>query len=100
MIETRAKNRLYFSARTISEESGWVFVTIGPIKELLGGVITDLVLIIVVSIISILIACVISIFISTQIVKPIKVVDAAINEIANGNADLTQHIEIKSKGGE
>ena len=97
LIETRAKNRLYFSARTISEESGWVFVTIGPIKELLGGVITDLVLIIVVSIISILIACVISIFLATQIVKPIKVVDAAINEIANGNADLTQHIEIKSK---
>ena len=97
LIETRAKNRLYFSARTISEESGWVFVTIGPIKELLGGVITDLVLIIVVSIFSILIACVISIFLATQIVKPIKVVDAAINEIANGNADLTQHIEIKSK---
>ena len=97
LIEAKSKNKLYFSARTVSEESGWMFVTVGPIKELVGKLITDLIVIIVVAIFSIIIGCVISIFVATQIVKPIKLVDTAINEIANGNADLTKHIDVKSK---
>jgi methyl-accepting chemotaxis protein len=97
LIEAKSKNKLYFSARTVSEESGWMFVTVGPIKELIGKLITDLIVIIVVAIFSIIIGCVISIFVATQIVKPIKLVDTAINEIANGNADLTKHIDVKSK---
>jgi methyl-accepting chemotaxis protein len=43
LIEAKSKNKLYFSARTVSEESGWMFVTVGPIKELIGKLITDLI---------------------------------------------------------
>ena len=96
-FETKSKNGLYFSARTVSEESGWMFVTVGPVKELFENVVTDLMIIIIISIFSIVVAVLISIFLATQIVKPINQVDTAINEIANGNADLTQYIEIKSK---
>ena len=96
-FETKSKNGIYFSARMISEESGWIFITIGPTEELFKDVVTDLMIIIIVAIISVIIAVLISIFLATQIVKPIKVVDFTINEIANGNADLTRYIEIKSQ---
>lgn len=48
-------------------------------------------------IISIIVTIILITIVVAAIVKPLKTVSTAINEIASGNADLTKNIEIKSK---
>ncbi|MCR4743583.1 MAG: methyl-accepting chemotaxis protein [Treponema sp.] len=50
-----------------------------------------------VCIISVILASIIFIPIIHVIVKPLKILNASINEIASGSADLTKRIEVKSK---
>ena len=87
----------YLAVQEISEESGWIFVTIGPKNELYAAVWKNISLIIVLAIISLVCAAGIAVFIATPIIKPIKVVDKNVNEIASGHADLTKRISIQSQ---
>jgi methyl-accepting chemotaxis protein len=89
-------NGRYFSARLISAESGWFFVTEGPTSELYSAIINSLLLITALVIIATAVSILISIFIANQIAKPISIVDKTINNIAKGDADLTNRIQIKS----
>ena len=87
----------YLAVQEISEESGWIFVTIGPKSELYAAVWKNISLIIVLAIISLVCAAGIAVFIASPIIKPIKVVDKNVNEIASGHADLTKRISIQSQ---
>lgn len=87
----------YFSARVIDSKTGWILVTTGPSSEIIGGIKDSVYNAIFLSLIAIAVACLIAFFISTTIVKHVKTVDLSINEIANGNADLTQRLKINSK---
>ncbi|MCR4742883.1 MAG: HAMP domain-containing protein [Treponema sp.] len=87
----------YFAARVVSKESGWIFVTVGPRKELLEGVYSSLKIVITLSLVGLLLGILIAIVLSHSIIKPIIIVKDTINGIASGNADLTKRIEIKSK---
>jgi methyl-accepting chemotaxis protein len=89
-------NGRYFSARLISAESGWFFVTVGPTGELYSAILSSLLLITVLVIIATAASILISVFIANQIAKPISIVDKTINNIAKGDADLTNRIQIKS----
>ncbi|MCR5607213.1 MAG: HAMP domain-containing protein, partial [Treponema sp.] len=92
-----AGNGFYVGARKISNESNWMFVTVGPTKELLMSVYKNINSILMIAIIILLIAIVIAIMTARAIIKPVLIVDKAINDIASGNADLTNRINIKTK---
>ncbi len=87
---------LYMAAQEVSEESGWIFITIGPRKELYEAVMRNIYIIIVLAIISLFISAVIAILVARPIIKPIQVVDKTINGIASGHADLTKRITVTS----
>ena len=87
----------YFAARVISQESGWIFVTVGPRKELFEQVYTNIRIIVLLSALGLVLGIVIAFIIAQTIVKPIIVVKDTINGIASGNADLTKRINSTSK---
>ena len=96
IIDINASSKYYFMSSKINEDNDWFFVTVGRKDELIKiRVILRIVLIM--AFITILSASLISFLIASTIVKPIKIVDEAVNGIAEGNADLTQRIEATSK---
>ncbi len=87
----------YLAIQEVSKESGWIFVTFGPRKELYEAVSSNVRIIIILAIISLVCAALIAVVVATPIIKPIKVVDKTVNEIASGKADLTKRINFSSK---
>ena len=92
-----AGNGKYFAARVISEESGWIFVTVGPRKELFEAVYASIRIIVLLSALGLGLGIVIAFILAQTIVKPIIVVKDTINGIASGNADLTKRLASTSK---
>ena len=95
-FESDTGKGLYFAARRISDESGWIFVTVGPTKELYTEITRNIIIIFIISLIVLVLSSVIAIFVSSHFAKPIKNIDEAINGIASGNADLTNRIAVMS----
>ena len=87
---------MYFAARRVSPESGWVFVTVGPRSELYSAIIRNIRIIVIIALVILCVSALIAVVIARRIVKPIVVVDKTINGIASGNADLTQRIAVTS----
>ncbi|MCR5762894.1 MAG: cache domain-containing protein, partial [Treponema sp.] len=77
-----AGNGNYLAARVISEESGWIFVTTGPRKELYASVYHNIFIIFLCAIISIIVSGIVAIFAARPIITPIINVDKTINGIA------------------
>ena len=96
-IDTNAPNGYYIAGQVVSNDAGWILVTVGSSKEIFSQLQKNLTLIITLSILALIAAILVSIFISTKIVKPIKTVDVAVNGIAEGNADLTQRLSASTK---
>ena len=86
----------YFAARGISDESGWIFVTIGPRRELLENLQKNIIAILLLSLIAVGIGLLIAFIIAHTIVRPITIVKDTIIGIAEGNADLTKRIKSSS----
>lgn len=96
ILEVNASKDFYFMSTKINDSNDWYFVTVGKKKELIQiGAILQIVLLM--AVITIVSATLISLVIAGTLVKPIKQVDNAVNEIASGNADLTNRLEIKTK---
>ncbi|MCR5291071.1 MAG: HAMP domain-containing protein [Treponema sp.] len=93
----KAGKGLYFAGRIISDESGWMFVTVGPQSELFTIIVHNILVIVVLACVALVIAMIIGIVIARTIVKPIVIVDKAVNGIASGNADLTKRIAVTSQ---
>ena len=96
VMEINASKDYYFMSTKLSDINNWYFVTIGEKNELIqiGKTFQIVFIMIIITIIS---ATIISLIISGTLVKPIKDVDNAVNEIASGNADLTHRLTIKTK---
>ena len=86
----------YFAVRPIDNTNGWTLVSIGRTKELFKDLLRNINVIVIMAIISILVSLAIALIFAHRIVKPITKVDSAVNEIASGNADLTQRINVDS----
>ncbi len=96
-IKLNAGDGLYFAARNISTTSGWMFVTVGPERELYTSITHNILLIVLFALLAMAASLFIAVLISDQIVRPIQTVDKAVNNIAEGNADLTNRITVKGK---
>lgn len=95
-VQLDAGDGYYFAVRTIENTNGWTLVSVGYRKELFRELLININVIIVMSVISILFSLAIASIFAHRIVKPITKVDSAVNEIASGNADLTQRINVDS----
>ena len=95
-VKLDAGDGYYFAVRTIEDTNGWTLVSIGRKKELFRELLININVVIAMSIISIIFSLAIASIFAHKIVKPIKKVDSAVNEIASGNADLTQRIDVDS----
>ena len=95
-VQLDAGDGYYFAVRTIENTNGWTLVSVGYRKELFRELLININVIIVMSVISIQFSLAIASIFAHRIVKPITKVDSAVNEIASGNADLTQRINVDS----
>ena len=95
-VKTNAAGGYYFCGQIISEESGWILVTVGPSAELYDSLRNNIILIVLMSVLSLCVSLAIAYLFSAKIVTPIKTVDSTVNQIASGNADLTQRLKVDS----
>lgn len=92
-IDTRAPGGYYIAGRIVSEDAGWIMVTVGKSKELYRSLSRSILFIGLMAVIGLVVSVLLSVLISSKIVKPIKSVDDAVNNIAEGNADLTHRLK-------
>ncbi|WP_294429614.1 methyl-accepting chemotaxis protein [uncultured Treponema sp.] len=92
-----SKNGIYFMAQKISDETGWTFVSIGPLKELTAPIYKSITLVVIILLVVLAAAILVAFVMTLPIIRPIHTVDTAVNEIASGNADLTKRIKVTTK---
>ncbi len=95
-LNLSASKKYYYGSRVIND-LGWQLVTLGPRLELYSSIQHNIIIILFMSILGLVVAMLIEFFVSTSIVKPIGEVDKAVNDIAQGNADLTHRLKAHSK---
>ncbi len=81
----------------VGENCDWAVFCTAPYKDFFGGLIFLSYLILAILILTVITATLVCIFLLTISLKPLKTVDASIHEIATGNADLTQRIEVHTR---
>lgn len=97
LTKMNAKGNQYFVAQEVDSENHWIYVTFGPKNDIYGSIKKSINIIIILAIIAFIVSVIIVVIISTKIVNPISTVDTTINEIAEGNADLTLRLSSKTK---
>ncbi|MCR4939168.1 MAG: HAMP domain-containing protein [Treponemataceae bacterium] len=96
-LNLESKSDYFFMSIPIIGESGWNFVILGEKDDLFTSIDKMLKGIIVMMIITLVVAIVFSLVMTQKLVKPLSIVDSTINQIASGNADLTQRLEVNTK---
>ena len=86
----------YFACAPIAKSNGWVFVTVGRSSEIFKVFVQNVTTIVVMAVIALVVSILIAFIFATKIVNPIKTVDTTVNQIASGNADLTQRLKVDS----
>ncbi len=95
-FDLNAPGGLYFASTIVSEDNGWVLVTVGKRSVLLASLYKTISIAVFTILVSIVLSFVLAYIIATQIVNPITEVDSTVNQIASGNADLTQRLKVNS----
>ena len=96
-LETRASGGNYIAGTIVNKDAGWMMVTVGSSAAIYAKLQKNIILVIIMAVIAQIVAVLIVIVVSTSIVKPIKVVDSAVNGIAEGNANLTHRLKASSR---
>ncbi|MCR4631935.1 MAG: methyl-accepting chemotaxis protein, partial [Treponema sp.] len=96
-LETRAAGGNYIAGTIINKDAGWLLVTVGSTSAIFAKLQHNIILVIVMAVIAQIVSVIIGIIVSSSIVKPIKVVDTAVNGIAEGNANLTHRLKASSR---
>ena len=95
-LETRAPGGYYIAGKVIRDDTGWIMVTVGKSSELYSDLAFNILFTLFMAIVSVVVSFLLAVFIASRIVKPIKKVDVAINNIAEGNANLAQRLDVTS----
>ncbi|MBQ3923805.1 MAG: methyl-accepting chemotaxis protein, partial [Spirochaetales bacterium] len=96
-IDTDAAGGYYFAGQVVNKDLGWILVTVGHSKEIYTSLQKSVATTVTLALISLIVSILLAVIITSQMVKPIKRVDLAVNKIASGNADLTHRLETTSK---
>ena len=97
IIKLDVGSGLYLIGNMLPEETGWLFVSIGPKKELFASIRNGQFFAVIIAVICALVAFIITVITASSLIKPIKSVDDAVNGIAEGSADLTQRLTATTK---
>ncbi|MCQ2601406.1 MAG: methyl-accepting chemotaxis protein [Treponema sp.] len=92
-----SKRKLIVSYRPIGPKSPWVVFCIAPAAEYFGQIDKMLITLIIQLIVTAIVTVIVCICLINFIVKPLKLLGSSINDISEGNADLTKRINVKSK---
>ncbi|MCR5607339.1 MAG: HAMP domain-containing protein, partial [Treponema sp.] len=95
-LTLKAPKGMYLASKKVSDKTGWYLITYGPKKDIFIEVYRSINITTILTIIIVAISILLVLVIANTIVKPIRLVDTVVNEIATGNADLTKRIKIKS----
>ena len=85
------------SYRPVGGKCDWAVFCMAPYDEFFGFIKRIAISMVTATLIILIIACILSLGVITISLKPLKALEAAITEIASGNADLTKRIEITTK---
>ena len=96
-FEPWRKKIMVASYRPVGGKCDWAVFCMAPYDEFFGFIKKIAVSMVTATLIILIISCILSLGIITISLKPLKALEAAITEIASGNADLTKRIEIKTK---
>ena len=96
-VNLEAGKGRYLIGNQLPSETGWIFVSTGPDSELFAEINSNIAFSVIIGVICIVAAFIITIIIARNLVKPINEVDVAVNGIAEGNANLTQRLQVSSK---
>jgi len=88
---------LYFAAKKMPSICGWTLVTIGPRNEIYQDIINGIKIVSLIVLVVVAIAAIIGIFVAISIINPLTIIGDSLLTIANGNADLTHRLKLKSK---
>ena len=95
-FEPEAAGGYYIAGQIINRDSGWIMVTFGRTSELYTQINKMILLIVIMALLGLGASILIALLMASKIVEPIKTVDVAVNGIAQGNADLTRRLAVKS----
>ena len=87
----------YFAARKMPSVCGWTMVTFGPKNELFGSIRDVTLAVVFIAIVVIVVACLFGIIVAFSLVKPIRIVSQSLQNIAKGDADLTNRLNMNLK---
>ncbi|EID84792.1 Methyl-accepting chemotaxis protein [Treponema sp. JC4] len=96
-FEPWRKKIMVASYRPVGGKCDWAVFCMAPYDEFFGFIKRIAISMVTATLIILIIACILSLGVITISLKPLKALEAAITEIASGNADLTKRIEIKTK---
>lgn len=96
-FEPWRKKIMVASYRPVGGKCDWAVFCMAPYDEYFGFIKRIAISMVTATLIILIISCVLSLGIITISLKPLKALEAAITEIASGNADLTKRIEITTK---
>ena len=95
-VDLKAGGGYYLAGSPIEKSNGWIFVTVGKSSELFEMLKKTIFIITTMAIVGVVVSLLIAFVLATGIVRPIKTVDKTVNQIASGNADLTQRLPVDS----
>lgn len=95
-VDLKAGGGYYLAGTPIQKSDGWIFVTVGKSKELFEILNKTIVIICTMAALGVVVSLLIAFILATGIVRPIRTVDKTVNQIASGNADLTQRLTVDS----
>ena len=87
---------MFMSYRPVGGSCTWAVVCYAPQDDFIGGLAQILRVTIIALIISVVVVVFVCSFITSKSIKPLKIVDDVIHEIATGNADLTRRIAVRT----
>ena len=87
---------IFMSYRPVGGSCTWAVVCYAPQVDFIGGLAQILRVTIIALIISVVVVVIVCSFITSKSIRPLKIVDDVIHEIATGNADLTRRIAVRT----
>ena len=95
-VDLNAGGGYYLAGSPIEKSNGWIFVTVGKSSELFEMLKKTIFIITTMAALGVVVSLLIAFALATGIVRPIRTVDKTVNQIASGNADLTQRLSVDS----
>ena len=87
---------MFMAYRPVGGDCSWAIVCYAPQTDFIGGLTNILRVTVISAVASAVLVIIVGLFVTGKAIKPLKIVDSAIQEIATGNADLTTRISVRT----